>query len=128
MPIDRGSHHCSKSSGFVHASKTRRPGALKVRVTTTSRSDARSTVTGLRASVGSLLVVASMLSLPAFEFLDDVIQRAEARVPQLLVLLDPPGHFLEAARADPARAHPPHLLCGDEAHVLQNADVLLHAG
>src|SRR5687768_14888931 len=45
MPIDFGTHHRLKSSGLVHASNTRRAGALKVRVTTTSRSDFRSTVT-----------------------------------------------------------------------------------
>src|SRR5688500_15900062 len=44
MPIDFGTHHRLISSGLVHASNTMRAGALKVRVTRTSRSDLRSTV------------------------------------------------------------------------------------
>ena len=44
MPIDLGTHHCLNSSGLVHASNTMRAGPLKVRVTTSSRSDVRSTV------------------------------------------------------------------------------------
>src|SRR5690606_4763023 len=44
MPIDFGTHQRLNSSGLVHASKTIRAGPLKVRVTTTSRSDFRSTV------------------------------------------------------------------------------------
>src|SRR6478735_11306515 len=44
IPIDFGTHHCLNSSGLVHASNTRRDGPLNVRVTTSSRSDFRSTV------------------------------------------------------------------------------------
>src|SRR5271170_1199499 len=43
-PVDFGAHHRSSSSGLVHASNTMRAGPLKVRVTTSSRSDFRSTV------------------------------------------------------------------------------------
>ena len=43
-PNDFGAHHCLNSSGLVHASNTMRAGPLKVRVTTSSRSDFRSTV------------------------------------------------------------------------------------
>src|SRR5947209_8555854 len=103
MPIDLGSHHCLNSSGSVQASKTRCTGASNVRVTLTSRSDGRSTVTRLRPTVGSLLVPVLIPLLPALEFFDDVIQRGEARVPHLLVLLDPSRQVLQARRADPAR-------------------------
>ena len=41
---DFGSHHCLNSSGVVHALNTMRAGPLKVRVTTSSRSDFRSTL------------------------------------------------------------------------------------
>jgi len=92
MPIDFGTHHFLNSSGFVHASNTRRAGASKVRVTTSSR------------------------------------QCAEARVPQLLISLDPRRRFLEAARADPAVAYAADLLGGDEPRPFQHAHVLLHAG
>src|SRR4028119_1001841 len=113
MPIDLGSHHCLKSSGFVHASKTRCAGPLNVRVTTISRSEVRSTLTGFGPTFGSLRVVSIHLLLPV-KFFDHVIQRAEARVPQLLVPLDPPRYVLKTGHADPARAHPPNLLGGDE--------------
>src|SRR5215510_2278512 len=42
-PVDFGAHHRLSSSGLVHASNTMRAGPLKVRVTTSSRSDLRST-------------------------------------------------------------------------------------
>src|SRR3954463_14689485 len=43
-PNDLGAHHRRNNSGLVHASKTICAGPLKVRVTTSSRSDFRSTV------------------------------------------------------------------------------------
>ena len=45
-PNDLGAHHRRNSSGFVHASNTMLAGPLTVRVTTSSRSDFRSTVVG----------------------------------------------------------------------------------
>src|SRR5512144_538728 len=60
MPIDFGSHHCLNSSGLVHASNTRRGGPLKVRVTTSSRSDVRSTVVWFFIGVASLFLLASI--------------------------------------------------------------------
>src|SRR5262245_54678209 len=44
MPMDFGTHQRLNSSGFDHASNTKRAGASKDRVTTTSRSDFRSTL------------------------------------------------------------------------------------
>src|SRR6478736_2057871 len=46
-PNDFGAHHHLSNSGLVQASNTMRAGALKVRVTTSSRSDFRSTVVRL---------------------------------------------------------------------------------
>src|SRR5262245_7370058 len=70
MPIDFGSHHCLKSSGLVHASKTRRAGASKVRMTTSSRSDVRSTVVRFFMGVVSLPLPAFIDLLVPFQFLD----------------------------------------------------------
>ena len=53
-PIDFGAHQRMNSSGLVHASNTMRTGPLKVRVTTSSRSDFRSIV--VRLFMGSLSV------------------------------------------------------------------------
>src|SRR5215475_1445204 len=73
-PTDFGTHHRLNSSGLVHASNTMRAGALKVRVTTSSRSDFRSTVVRFFAGAGSLFLLASIDFLLPFQFLDDVVQ------------------------------------------------------
>src|SRR6185295_6904029 len=127
MPIDFGTHHCLNSSGLVHASNTRRAGPLKVRVTTSSRSDFRSTVVGFFIGVGSLSLLASIDVLLPFQFLDNFVQLVEACVPQLVVALDPCRLFLESAQAELAGPHAADLLRGDEPRLLQDADVLLHA-
>src|SRR4028118_1725199 len=88
MSIDFGTHHCLNSSGVVHASNTMRAGALKVRVTTSSRSDFRSTVVRFFIGVASLSL-ASIDLLLSFQFLDNLVQLVEACVPELLVPLDP---------------------------------------
>src|SRR5262245_28028800 len=87
-PIDFGTHHRLNSSGLVHASNTMRAGPLKVRVTTSSRSDFRSTVVRFFMGVGSLSLASIDLLLP-FQFLNDLVQRVEACVPELAVPLDP---------------------------------------
>src|SRR4249920_583412 len=74
IPNDFGTHHCLNSSGLVHASNTRRPGPLTVRVTTSSRSDFRSTVARFFVGVGSLSVLASIDFLLPFQFLDNLVQ------------------------------------------------------
>src|SRR5262245_24669181 len=127
MPIDFGTHHCLNSSGLVHASNTRRAGALKVRVTTTSRSDVRSTVVRFFIGVASLALLASIDLLLPFQCLDNLVQLVEACVPELVVPLDPGRLFLQSTRADLAGPHAPDLLRGDEPRLLQDADVLLHA-
>src|SRR5436190_7992117 len=128
MPIDFGAHHRLNSSGFVHASNTMRAGPLKVRVTTSSRSDFRSTVVRFFMWVGSLSLLASIDLLLPFQFLDNRIQLVEACVPALAVPLDPCRLFLQSAQAEFAGPHAPDLLRGDEPRLLQDADVLLHAG
>src|SRR5262245_55676021 len=127
MPIDFGAHHCLNSSGLVHASNTMRAGPLTIRVTTSSRSDVRSTVVRFFAGVGSLSLLASIDILLPFQCLDNLVQLAEARVPELAIPLDPGRLFFQSARPDRAGSHAPDLLRGDEPGLLQDADVLLHA-
>src|SRR3954454_9669363 len=71
MPIDFGTHQRVNSSGFDHASNTRRAGASKHRVTTTSRSDFRSTCVMFSVGATSLCLLASMGLLLLFQFFDD---------------------------------------------------------
>src|SRR4051794_25594478 len=93
-PNDFGTHHRLNRSGLVHASNTRRAGPLNVRVTTSSRSDFRSTVVRFFMGVGSLSLLASINLLLAFQFLDNLVQLVEARIPELAVLLDPCRLFI----------------------------------
>src|SRR5258708_31154581 len=127
MPIDFGAHHCLNSSGLVHASNTMRAGPLTVRVTTSSRSDSRSTVVRFFMGVGSLPLVASIDLLLPFQFLDNLVQLVEACVPELAVPLDPCRLFLQPAQAELAGPHAPDLLRGDDPRLLPDADMLLHA-
>src|SRR6516164_7265300 len=81
IPSDLGTHHRFNNSDLVHASNTRRAGALKVRVTVISRSDVRSTIVRLMAGVASILRLASIDLLLAFQFFDNHVQLVEACVP-----------------------------------------------
>src|SRR5271163_3288053 len=78
MLMDLGVHHRMSSAGVVHAAKTMRAGALKVRVTNSSRSDLRPAVVGFFAAAGSLFAFASIGFLLLFQFLDNLVQRIEA--------------------------------------------------
>src|SRR5271154_2949888 len=127
-PIDFGTHHRLSSSGLVHASNTMRAGPLKVRVTTISRSDSRSTVVRFFMALGSLSLLASIDRLLPFQFLNNLVQLAETRLPELAVPLDPCRLFLQSAQTEPAGPHAPDFLRGDEPRPLQDADMLLHAG
>src|SRR6266498_4200320 len=89
MPIDFGTHHCLNSSGLVHASNTRRAGPLTVRVTTSSRSDFRSTVVWFFVGAASLSLLSSIDSFLSFQFLDNLVQLVKACAPELAVPFDP---------------------------------------
>src|SRR6187549_893748 len=119
MPNDFGSHHCLNSSGLVHASNTMRAGPLKVRVTTSSRSDFRSTVVRFFMGVGSLSLLASISLLLPLQFLDNVVQLVEPCIPELAVPLDPRRLFLESGQAEPAGPYAPDFLSDDEPRLLQ---------
>src|SRR4029079_2094244 len=127
IPVDFGSHHGLNSSGVVQASKTMRAGPLKVRVTTTSRSDFRSTVVRFFMGARSDSLLASIDLLLPFQFLDNLVQLVEPCVPQLAVPLDPRRFFIQSAPAELAGPHAPALLRGHEPRLLQDADMLLHA-
>src|SRR6187200_150898 len=88
-PIDFGTHHRLNSSGLVQASNTMRAGPLMIRVTTSSRSDVRSTVVRFSIGAGSLSLLASIDLLLLFQLFDNPVQLVEARVPELAVRLDP---------------------------------------
>src|SRR6185437_11961241 len=127
MPLDFDPHQRLNRSGLVHASNTRRAGASKVRVTTSSRSDFRSTVVGFFMGLGSLPRLAAIEFLPLFQILDNPVQLIEACGPEIAVLLEPCRRFLQSIRANLADPHATDLLRDDEPGVLQDADVLLHA-
>src|SRR4029453_9009544 len=124
---DFGAHHRLSSSGLVQASNTMRAGPLTVRVTTSSRSDFRSTVVRFFTGVGSLSLFASIDLLLPFQFLNNLVQLVEACVPALAVPLDPCRLFLQSAPAELAGPPAPALLRGAEPRLLQDADMLLHA-
>src|SRR5215467_522486 len=127
-PNDFGTHHRLNSSGLVHASNTMCAGPLKVRVTTSSRSDFRSTVVRFFMGVGSLSLLASIDLLLPFQVLDNLVQLVEACVPEPAVPLDPCRFFLQSAQAELAGSHAPDFFRDDEPRLLQDADVLFHAG
>src|SRR3984885_936021 len=127
MPVDFGAHHRLSSSGLVHASNTMRAGPLTVRVTTSSRSDVRSTVVRFFMGAGSLSLLVFIDLLLPFQLLDNLLQLVEACVPELAVLLDPRRLILQPARPQLAGPHAPDLLGSHEPGLLQDADVLLHA-
>src|SRR4051812_26033101 len=88
-PNDFGTHQRWNSSARVQASNTRRAGPLKRRVTTSSRSDPRSTVVRFFMRAGSPSLFASIGHFLPFEFLDDVVELGEARLPESAVPLQP---------------------------------------
>src|SRR6516162_9553871 len=98
-----------------------RAGALNVRVTTSSRSDFRSTVVRLCIGVASLSLLASIDLLLPFQLLDNLVQLVEACVPELAVPLDPGRLFLQSARAELAGPNASDLPRGDQAGLLQDA-------
>src|SRR5580698_4700437 len=126
-PLDFDPHHLLNRSGWVHASNTMRAGASKVRVTTSSRSDFRSTVVGFFMGLGSLFRLAFIECPALFQILDHLVQLVKAFGPELAVLLEPCRRFLQSMRPDPAGPHATDLLRNDEPGLLQDADVLLHA-
>src|SRR4051794_608472 len=98
MPIDLDPHHRLNRSGFVHASNTMCAGASKVRVTTSSRSDFRSTLVRFSMGLGSLSFFAATEILPLFQILDNPVQLVKAFGPELVIFLQPCGRLLQPMR------------------------------
>src|SRR5689334_16684996 len=113
-PYDFGAHHRLSSSGFVQASNTMRAGPLKVRVTTSSRSDFRSAVVRFFMGVRSLSLFASIDRLLPFQFFDNFVQLVEPCLPELAVSLNPCRLFFQSGQAELARSYAPDLLRDDE--------------
>src|SRR5262245_40753152 len=113
IPHDLGVHHRLNSLGLVQASNTMRGGPLKVRVTTSSRSDFRSTVVGLLMGEDSPSFFAFIDLLLLFQILDDLVQLIEACFPELAVALNPCRLFLKYASGEFADPHAPDLLRDD---------------
>src|ERR1700753_199451 len=122
MPADFGTHHRKNKSGVVHASNTRRAGASNVRVTTSSRSDFRSVVVRFFVGLGWFSFPAFIDHLLLFQFLDDLVELGEARIPELVVSLDPRRDLFQSSPAELAAPDAPDLLRGDEPRLLQHAD------
>src|SRR5690606_15798300 len=95
IPNDLGAHHRMGSAGVVQPSKTKRAGPSNVRVTTSSRSEARSTFVRPRTRNVACSLPASIDLLLPVEFLDHPVQFVEAGVPELAVSFDPGRFFLQ---------------------------------
>src|SRR6185369_12029788 len=72
-PYDFGTHHLLNRSALVQASNTRRAGPLTVRVTTSSRSDFRSTSVRFFIGVASVPLLSSIGFLLQFQFFDNIV-------------------------------------------------------
>src|SRR5690606_37218597 len=114
-PAPSGTHQRLNRSGLLQASNSRRAGASNTRVTTNSRSDLRSTLVRFTAVLPALAICL----LLAFQVFDGPVQSVEAGAPELAMLLDPGGLFLEPARTETAGAHPPDLLRAHQPGLLQ---------
>src|SRR5262249_22704136 len=88
-PNDFGAHHRLSSSGLVQASNTICAGPSKVRVTTSSRSDFRSTAVPYFVGLISLSLLSSIGFRLLFQSLDKRVHPVEASGPALAVPLDP---------------------------------------
>src|SRR4051812_35543520 len=95
IPNDFGAHQRLSSSGLLHASNTVRAGPLKVRVTTSSRSDFRSTFVRSFMPAFSFSLFASIDLLLLSQFLNNLVQLVETRVPELAVVFDPQRLFFQ---------------------------------
>src|SRR5215510_6734141 len=94
---DLGAHHRLSSSGLVQASNTMRAAALQLRVTTSSRSDLRSTVVRFLLGADPPSLFAFIDLVFPFQFLDDLVQLVEACLPELAVPLNACRRFLKYA-------------------------------
>src|SRR5215813_5990072 len=112
-PADSGTHQRLNNSGLLHASKTTCAGALNVRVTTSSRSDLRSTAVRFMAA-GLPSFPSGMCLLLVFQVFDNLVQLVEACAPELAVPLDPGSLFFQRAHVKPAGSDASSLFRSDQ--------------
>src|SRR5262249_28644778 len=121
-----GTHQSLNNSGLLQASKTMCAGALNVRVTTSSRSDLRSTAVRFMAA-GLPSLPSGICLLLVFQVLDNLVQRIEACAPEFGGPLGPGGLFFPRAHGNPAGSDAAGLFSSDERCPLQHANMFLHA-
>src|SRR3990167_4621700 len=127
MPNDLGAHYRISRRGVVHALKTSGGGALKLRVTTSSRADFRSTDVRYLAGAGLSSFPASTGFLLAFQLFDNFVQRIEARGPLPVIAVDPRRFRFQPSLTQFAGPHAADLFRRDQPRPLKNADMFLHA-
>src|SRR5438128_3403304 len=111
-----GPHQPAACSASVHALNTRRRGASKIRVMTSSRC----------ADATSALALAVIVLLARLQLAEIIVQAIEALLPEVAVVLQPVGGVLERPRLEPAG--PPLGLAAarDQAGSLQHLEMLGH--
>src|SRR5262249_33490311 len=97
-----------------------------VRVTTSSRSDLRSTAVRFMAAGLPFFPLGICLFL-WFQVLDNLVQRGEAVAPRFAGAVGPGGVFFQRAPAKAAGSCAAGLFSSDERCPLQHANMLLHA-
>src|SRR5213594_3367167 len=107
-----GPHQRTRRSGSVQALRTRRRGASKTRVRTSSRS---------ADSVAALVLAAMFL-------LQKVVQAIEALLPEASVVFEPVRSVLERTRPEPAGSPLGLAAARDQAGALQHLEVLGDGG
>src|SRR5439155_2572373 len=117
----RRPNHRSTSSGFVHASKTRCRGALKLLVITISRSPRAVTPS-------SGLVTVATFRLPVLHLVEDLIELHERLLPEPAVFAGPHRDLLDGGGREAARSPLAVTRSGHEARVLEHLQVARHRG
>ena len=126
-PNDFGAHHRWKSSGLVQASNTMRAGPLKVRVTTSSRSDLRSTVVLFFPGRITLFFCVHR-SFPSVSILRQDLSSASKREAQSARYVSIHAVSSASRRGPSLQVRTrPTFSRGDEPGLFQDADMLLHA-
>src|SRR5207249_7688434 len=113
-----GPHQRARCSGSVQALKTRRRGASKTRVMTSSRSS---------VWVAALVLASTCLPL-LFQLVQIILQAVKALLPEAAVVLQPVGGVFE--RPCPEPAGPPLCLATarDQTGALEHLEVLRDGG
>src|SRR4029453_5335688 len=124
MVVPRGPHQRRMCSGLLCASKTKRRGALNLRVNSISTSDLSvSVIAPTCREICELLIVITALLL-LLKFGQVGVELVEALVPDAPVALDPVGDVLEGRRLEAARAPLGLSALSDKSCSLKDFEVL----